>query len=58
MPETSIETLRIGGLLRCCCETWEGTENKHALDRIICPHCDSVMRREPGGVWKWSPDDK
>ncbi len=49
--------LKIGGLFRCCLETWQKEIGSVAddVDRIVCAHCSEPITRleKDPEVWGW-----
>jgi hypothetical protein len=49
--------LLIGGLFRCCTQTFEeSTQMAVPGDILKCRYCSASMRLEPDGNWQWARD--
>lgn len=47
--------LMIGGLLRCCVQTWDEAtlEVQQSADTLKCIHCKKVTMKREGDTWRW-----
>jgi hypothetical protein len=51
--------IRIGGLLRCCVETFRDAQTQGTLPAsgvLPCKYCKSSLRLADDGVWEWNHD--
>ena len=53
--------LYIGGMMRCCCETFDDynrSQDINKLTEIPCKYCSSVIVKRPDGDWEWEGYEK
>jgi hypothetical protein len=52
--------LRIGGVMRCCLQTWQVSKVTGALDDaepgdlLPCRYCDQTLMLAEDGIWEWN----
>lgn len=58
MPEElpfNERSLRAGGLMRCCTQTWTFNTDQSIVGSVLpCQHCRSAMIVAPDGVVEWN----